>query len=386
LHCGTSQSQECKSLSNGWKLDNVRSRRVTSSDAHEDSKTFPQNQSSGRIVAAPFSDESAYSHNSQYSPNGTNLPDAFKHLSLSKHYGLKHNPQMPSSHSNGQACYDPHYPLINDPSRIRFSSASYVRAENGPADYHIDSQAKYKSAVMNQQYQHSSPANIGILDQNNSASSVLQRQHVNANPPYPSVQGYQSSYTTPSHPIYPSGYTESAYPTNQHVYYNVSRSQDNSGMHPGMLPSSPYYVGQVNSSTGSNSSSLSHSYPFVPLEKTGPPPSLSHHNLTISSTGSEPKTYPPRAPRGYSSPNPQQHLHQSQYNNNASFVQDIQSIGAAAHLPSSELPLSNVNNPRHYLYRNLCSLFQQHVVEAVMNAHPDIREPKVLVKMCLGSN
>ena len=354
---------------------------------HEDNNTFPQNQGCGRIVSGPTPGDNSYPHNSQYPINGANLPDAFRRLSLTNHYGLKPNSQMSNSHSNGQVCYDSHYPLINDPSRIGFPSNSYVRAENGPIDYRIDSQAKYKSAVINQQYQHAPPANMGMIDRNNSANSVLQRQRLNANPSYPSVQGYHSSYpSAPSHPIYPAGYNESAYPTNQHVYYNVSHSQDNGGIHPGMLSSSSYYVGPINSSTGSNGSSLSHSYPFVPLEKTVPTPALSHHNLTNSSTGSEPKTYPPRAPRGYSSPNPQQHLHQSHYNSNSSFVQDVQSLGPAAHMPSSELPLSNVNNPRHYLYRNLCSLFQQHVVEAVMSAHPEVREPNVLVKMCLGSN
>ena len=327
-----------------------------------------------------------YSRSSQNLQNGANLSEPFRHLSLSTQYGMKQSPQMSGLHSSGQVCYDAHYPLMNDPSCMHFSGGSYVHAENNALEYHIDTQAKYKNVMMNRHYQHSSPANLAMLDRTNSANPVMQRQHVNANPPYPPVPGYQSTYPSSSQPMYSSGYHESHFPANQHVYYNVStHNQDNAGLRPSMIPSSSYYVAPINSS-GSNSSSLSHSYPFVPLEKAVSPPSLSHHNLTSSSTGSEPKTYPPRAPRGYSSPNPQHHLQQSHYNSNSSFVQDVQPRSPATRMAPAELPLSNINNPRHYLYRNLCSLFQQHVVEAVMSAHPEIREPKVLVKMCLGSN
>ena len=379
IHCGSSQLHDSKSLYNGRKVDNARNRRVPSS-VHDDQMYALSN---GRVNHVPAAGDNAYTQ--QYQSNGSAIPDDFRRMSLSNNYAVKSNSHLSHTHSNGQVSYEAHcqnYPGVNDPPRAHYSPNSYPARENAPLDFH-------KNSVMNQQYQQTSPPTLPMYERNNGANSMLQRQQINPTSPYPSVPGFQSAYPTPSHPVYPSGYTEPPYHANQRILcsYNVNgHSQGSAGVHPGMLPSSSYYVTPINSSTGSNSSSMSHSYPFVTLEKAVVPQSLSHRNLSNSSAGSEPKTYPPRAPRGYSSPNPQQHMRQTPYNSN-SLISNGQSMNPASHIPpSGEPPLSNVNNPRHYLYRNLCSLFQRHIVEAVMNAHPEVREPKLLVKMCLDSD
>ena len=361
---------------------NGRQRRITNGIHDDEPNYLPSNK-----IQSSYENHFGTAHNNiPYTNSCSKLPDAFRQLSVTNQFPMNHNASMPCGHSSNQVCYDTHslkYQQMNEqPVHINFPNVPYVR-EGGPPDFHMENHPQLKSSVLNQQYQRSSPANLQIYDRNNSANSVLQRQHMNLPSPYQSVPGLQSPYGIPPQPVYTQGYRDSPFQTNPAmVCYNVAGRQGSTGVHPSMLPPNSYYA----NSSRSNSS-LSHSYPFVSPDKAVISSSYSQHSVGNSSTGSESKTFPPRAPRVYSSPAAQhQHLlQQSPYSNNQSYAAESQA-NYSSRLAAPEPPLSNINNPRHYLYKNLCSLFQRHIVEAVMTANPEVREPKLLVKMCLDND
>lgn len=364
-----------------WKIENERQRRMPSSAAHDNSM-FNRSQGNGRVFPGSIPNESPYNSNPAF-PNQSVRSDAYRYMGSPNHYSVAPKLPMPCSHANSQSCYDTQNPKYQyESARVGYQPSSpYAAAEPGPPDFHLENKSSYSNGPSNQPYQRSSPANLQMFDRANSGNgAIVQRQHMNLVP-------YSVAYQMPANPVYQSGYGESHFQPNQHLMhsYPVPHSRNsNPNIRHNMMNPSPYFVASINS-TGSNSS-LSHSYPFVAPEKSVVSPSISQHSLTNSSTGSDSKTYPPRAPRGYAAvQTPEPHQRQPPFINPA-YGGAESSARHQGRVRASDLPLSNPNNPRYNLFKNLCGLFQRQVVESVMNSHPEIRDPKLIVQMCLQKN
>lgn len=93
-------------------------------------------------------------------------------------------------------------------------------------------------------------------------------------------------------------------------------------------------------------------------------------------------------------PNPRLHpqqqtaVAQQQQQSSSSAGQQSQRSGgsSAGSSKGQQHSLSNPQNPRYNLYKNLCGLFPRQVVEEVMNSNPGTDEPKKLIKLCLGES
>ena len=331
-----------------------------------------------RIFSGSIPTEHGYTSAPGY-PNQSVRSDHFRLMGSQNHYPGPQNLPV----SSAQVCFETRCQKYQiESTRVNYPSKPYVPVESGPPDFHLENKPSFSNPQASQPYQRSSPANLQMFDRANSGNgALLHRQHMNLVPPY------SVAYQISPNPVYPSGYTDSHFQHNQHLLhsYPVPHSgSSNPGLPHNMINPSPYFVAPINS-TGSNGS-LSHSYPFVAPEKSIVSPPMSQRSMTNSSTGSDSKTYPPRAPRGYSTAQvPEQHVRQGPFMN-STYGGNDPAARHQARMHAAEPPLNNVNNPRHYLYKNLCSLFQRHIVEAVMTRHPEICDPKKIVKMCLESN
>ncbi|XP_002125834.4 uncharacterized protein LOC100183892 [Ciona intestinalis] len=214
------------------------------------------------------------------------------------------------------------------------------------------------------------PGSCGALDARNTRlqQTIVQNSSPAAFQGFDSSGGHQVLYNIPNqyqqigHPFiqyHPVPYHDMHYPPHQRVMYPPYH---NVRMPPNIMPQ-PVYVG---SNHGSDGSSFSHSYPFIPSSENGMIPRIQHH-ANSSHTDTDPKTYPPRTSRrAYSSPHPH--------------PPDV------GHRPHTSYPLDSPQNPRHDLFKNLCGLFPRVTVEKVMNCNPSVCDPKSLIKMCLAES
>ena len=321
--------------------------------------------------------EAAHTHRC-YSKNIDNLTEPFRQMSMSNHDVIQQNaPMCCRGHSNVHVCYEPNcqrQQFVGDKSRIAPNHVSGHRPDAGPPEFH----AEHQRAKQN--FQRSSPANLqqghGVRSNGN---SIIQ-QHYNVPNPYQVNPSLPAHFALPAYALYQSRYVDPHYPSNHphpspsqpamHSYPVPPHSQGPPPVHPHYV-GTPLYVAPVNTSTGSNNS-LSRSFPYIPVQERIVDAASLPHNYGSSSSHSDPHGYSIR-PSGLSS-GLQQGIDLTSPHHSHLIHTSNQHI-------SSEPPLSSDKNPRYYLYRNLCGLFQRRVVEAVMKAHPDIKEPKKIINL-----
>jgi len=204
-------------------------------------------------------------------------------------------------------------------------------------------------------YQHSSPAGFQIFD-------GMQAQHMNLPGHYQPIPNHYQRY--PGQHVYqPVHYgRDGPYPSHPHQFVYQFQGAP-----------APYINPCVPTSSQGSGSSLSRSIPAVP----------SAEQQRSYGSDADPKTYPPPAgPRRPAVP----------YPSNEPLRHNPQNIGAGRSAPyrQSAVPhvptdqsLGDPENPRHNLFKNLCGLFPRVTVERVMSLHPELSEPKKLIKLCL---
>ena len=299
--------------------------------------------------------------------NPDNLSESFRQMAVSSH----RMPQQSScaGHANVHMCYDPHCqknPFIGDKSQIPLHQCP--RPEPGPPDYHAD------HLVSKHAFQRSSPANLQQGRVARSAGNPVVQQQWNVAGPYQTNPHIPAQFALPPYLYHQSRMVDPHYPPNQsqQVYQSYQMPPHSQGIPPvrSHFVGAPLYVASVNTSTGSNNS-LSRSFPHIPSSNRMLDATVAQ-NYGSSSSHSD--------PHGYSF---QSNLSSRHHHHHHGVPHELSSPNhSRVHLPpSSEPPLSSEKNPRFYLYRNLCGLFQRPVVEAVMKAHPDVKEPNKIIAL-----
>jgi len=221
-----------------------------------------------------------------------------------------------------------------------------------------------------------------------------QQQHITIHQYQPSQLAFNVASTTPygitgphlirvpQHPMYQSphfatyasdiNYSRQSVPIGHPLIYpyQYSTNSNNTQVHrnvPAATHPSQVYVPNMTHVTA-------HSYPFIgsrlqPQQTTASGVDMNRYSERDSNS------YPQQPPKRNQLPA----CHRSIDNNLLQQPNEI--VGKSA-----SNSLSNPQNPRFNLYKNLCGLFPRNVVEEVMNSHPDTDEPKRLIKLCLGEN
>lgn len=307
------------------------------------------------------------------STNPDNLPESFRHMSLSNRGMMQQsNSVCCAGHSN--VCYDPHCQrnlVMNEKSQIPLRQ--HHLPEHGPPDYHVDHHlAKHT-------FQRSSPANLQQGHARSAGNPMVQQQWnvvasaYQTNPHVPAAQIALPPYLYHQSRIVDPHYApnQSQPAVSQPVYrsYQLPSHSQGPPMHPHFV-GAPLYVAPVNTSTGSNNS-LSRSFPYIPSSDRYVEAPASQ-NYGSSSSHSDPHVYSFRSDLS-SRHHPHHHgVHRELSSPNHSRMQ---------HPSSSEPPLSSEKNPRFFLFRNLCGLFPRPLVETVMKAHPDVKEPSKIIAL-----
>ena len=290
------------------------------------------------------------------------LSEQLRQISLSNHGMAAHQ------HSKMHMGCDPHSLMS---SKQRLPGGHGPHPEAGPPGFHADHHIAKRS------FQRSSPANLQQGHATRSSGTPLGQQQWNVGSPYLTNPHMPAKFSLPpAYALYQSRVVDPHHASNQsqpavsqpvlRSYPMPPHSQGPPPVHPHYM-GTPFYVAPVNVSNGSNNS-LSRSFPHIPSteqvvesffsQNYGSTSSHSDSHVYFRSNASA-TAHQPGTPHEIASPN----------------------HSRRQHLPSTEPPLSSEKNPRYYLYRNLCGLFQRPVVEAVMMAHPDVKEPKKIISL-----
>jgi len=312
------------------------------------------------IVPAHLSSVQDISNPQRFHTNSTdNLSEQLRQISVSNH-GM-----VAQQHSKMPVCCDPNF------QRNSLSVSQCPRPEKGPPELHAD------HPIAKHSFQRSSPANLQQGRSGRSSGTPLTQQQWNMANPYQSNPHMPAQFTLPPYALYQSRVVDPHFASNQsqpalspHVLRNYPMPPHSQGpppVHPHYM-GAPFYVAPINVSTGSNNS-LSRSFPHIPSTERVVEPFIAQ-NYGSSSSHSD--------PHGYSF---QSNMSSRRHQPGTPHEIVSPNHSRLQHVTSVEPPLSSEKNPRFYLYRNLCGLFQRPVVEAVMKAHPDVKEPKKIISL-----
>nr|CAB3267874.1 probable ribonuclease ZC3H12C [Phallusia mammillata] len=300
------------------------------------SNSYPYHQG---VVMGPNDGRHAV-NNGQYPHSGESLSDGFRQMKIANNSSSPmHSGGHPFVHQMNQRMqhfsHQRHMPQQQQQQQQQQMPFRYV--EQGPPNLHTESGRNMRANMVQQGqgFHGSSPA--GLMYDGSSGMMV--------SPQAPHINPYYNHMPPHMYPNPQVNYPE--YPPHQMVYYPPQ-------IHHGMIQ----YMTSVSSGSGS---SVSKSFPFVD----GGAPTMEQLS-TVSVNSDDPKTFPPRRPNrvcGYP----------------ASPAQQVESRP-----PAAVDNLDSEVNPRHNLFKNLCGLFPRVIVEKVMGEHPEMREPKRLIKLCLG--